>query len=84
MIFVLGKKTGRCDPRRCGMALSMEEQRLLSEIASRLGEDDPRLVARLTAFGSPRRRRTRLVVVLVAAVVVVATGVATAIAVILS
>lgn len=66
------------------MALSMEEQKLLSEIASRLGEDDPRLAARLTAFGSPRPRRTRLIAAIVVAVVVAATGVAAAIAVALS
>ncbi|HUK70489.1 MAG TPA: DUF3040 domain-containing protein [Streptosporangiaceae bacterium] len=33
------------------MALSMDEQRILDEIERRLADDDPRLAARLTAFG---------------------------------
>jgi DUF3040 family protein len=36
------------------MALSMDEQRELAEIERRLGEDDPVLAARLTAFRVPR------------------------------
>jgi hypothetical protein len=36
------------------MALSMDEQRELEEIERRLGDDDPVLAARLTAFRVPR------------------------------
>lgn len=67
------------------MALSMEEQKLLSEIASRLTEDDPRLAERLAAFGRRRRgRRVRLIAAIVIVVVAAATGGAAAIAVLLS
>jgi Protein of unknown function (DUF3040) len=36
------------------MALSMDEQRILDGIERKLADDDPRLAARLTAFGQPR------------------------------
>jgi hypothetical protein len=36
------------------MALSMDEQRILDGIERKLAGDDPRLAARLTAFGQPR------------------------------
>jgi hypothetical protein len=67
------------------MALSMEEQRILTEIASQLSEDDPAFARRLTRFGRARRRprhgRARLVVaVLLAVVVVVAAVVAVTVA----
>jgi hypothetical protein len=63
------------------MALSMEEQRRLSEIASRLGEDDPRLAERLSTFGrTRRRRRVRLIAAIVVAVVVIVTGIVAAVA----
>jgi hypothetical protein len=35
------------------MALSMEEQRILAEIERQLSRDEPRLAARLSAFGHP-------------------------------
>jgi hypothetical protein len=42
------------------MALSMEEERILAEIALQLSEDDPRLARRMVAFrGKPRRRGIR-------------------------
>jgi hypothetical protein len=66
------------------MALSMEEQRLLSEIASRLGEEDPRLAQRLATFGGDARRRMRIIAAVVAAVIVAATGIAAAVAVLVS
>jgi type VI protein secretion system component VasF len=67
------------------MAFSMEEQRILTEIASQLSEDDPAFARRLTRFGRPRRRprhgrRARLVVAVVLAVVVVAAAVAVTVA----
>jgi t-SNARE complex subunit (syntaxin) len=56
------------------MALSMDEQRILSEIASQLGENDPRLAERLSTFGrARRRRRITLIVAFVVIVAVVAT-----------
>jgi hypothetical protein len=39
------------------MALSMDEQRILSEIATRLRDNDPRLAQHLSTFGRARRRR---------------------------
>jgi hypothetical protein len=39
------------------VALSMEEERILTEIASQLGQEDPRLADRLSNFGRLRRRR---------------------------
>ena len=60
------------------MALSMDEQRILSEIATQLSENDPRLAQRLSTFGRPRRRRRprRVVAVVIAVVLVLATAVA--------
>lgn len=61
------------------MALSMEEERILTEIASQLSEDDPALARRFARFGHVRRRlrgRARLVVAVALAVVVVAAAVA--------
>jgi hypothetical protein len=62
------------------MALSMEEERILTEIASQLSDDDPALARRLARFGRARRQRrrggTRVVVAVVLAAVVVAAAVA--------
>jgi Protein of unknown function (DUF3040) len=55
------------------MALSMEEERILTEIASQLGQDDPALADRLANFGRlRRRRRVRAIAAAVVAVVVIA------------
>ncbi len=55
------------------MALSMEEERILTEIASRLGREDPRLAGRLSNFGRlRRRRRIRAIAVVAVAVLVIA------------
>ena len=64
------------------MALPMDEQRILDEMERMLAADDPRLAARLAAFGQPgfgqalRTRRARatlsvMVLVLIAAVAAV-------------
>lgn len=64
------------------MALPMDEQRILEEMERMLAADDPRLAARLAAFGQPgfgqvlRTRRARatlslMVLVLIAAVAAV-------------
>ncbi|MEU8341601.1 Protein of unknown function [Actinomadura meyerae] len=53
------------------MALSMEEQRILTQIEVRLSEDDPRLAQRLARHGTPRGRRTRTIVLAAAAVIIV-------------
>jgi len=64
------------------MALPMDEQRILEEMERMLAADDPKLAARLAAFGQPgighvlqsRRARTTLsmiILLLVAAVVAV-------------
>jgi hypothetical protein len=66
------------------MALSMEEERILTEIASQLSEDDPALARRFARFGRARhrredgggRRKARLVVAVALAAVVVAAAVA--------
>jgi Protein of unknown function (DUF3040) len=61
------------------VALPMDEQRILEEMERQLADDDPRLAARLAAFGQPgigqvlRTRRARatmslMMLVLVAAV----------------
>jgi Protein of unknown function (DUF3040) len=61
------------------MALSMEEEQILTEIASQLGQDDPRLAVRLSSFGRlRRRRRIRAIVAIVTAVLVIASLVAAA------
>ncbi|REF00398.1 DUF3040 domain-containing protein [Thermomonospora umbrina] len=39
------------------MALSMEEQRILAEIETRLAQDDPGLAGRLSGMTRARRRR---------------------------
>ena len=66
-------------PWRCGMALSMDEERILTEIASQLGQDDPRLATRLSSFGRlRRRRRIRAIAAVVVAVLVIASLVAAA------
>lgn len=63
------------------MALSMEEQRILTQIEVRLSEDDPRLAHRLSALGNgARRRRVRLI----AAVAVAAIGIATVVAAVIT
>ena len=69
------------------MALSMEEQKLLSEIASRLSADDPKLARRLDQFGrrSARPRPSvRLIAAVVISLVLIATGVAVGVAIALS
>ncbi|MEU8801832.1 DUF3040 domain-containing protein [Spirillospora sp. NPDC048819] len=62
------------------MALSMEEQRILTQIEVRLSEDDPRLAHRLARLGTPRRRRARVVVLAAAAVIIVLAAIGAAIA----
>lgn len=62
------------------MALSMDEQRMLDELESKLAADDPLLASKLTTFGHPglaalmRSPRARLIVsmAILATVVVVA------------
>lgn len=68
------------------MALSMDEQRILSEIATQLSENDPRLAQRLSTFGRARRRyrRRRLVAVFVAVVALVVAAAAVAVAVLVT
>ncbi|WP_158581641.1 DUF3040 domain-containing protein [Actinomadura spongiicola] len=61
------------------MALSMEEQRILTQIEVRLSEDDPRLAHRLARLGTPRRR-ARTIVLATAAVIIVLAAVGAAIA----
>jgi hypothetical protein len=62
------------------MALSMEEQRILTQIEVRLSEDDPRLAHRLARLGVPRGRRTRTIVLAAAAVIIVIAAAGAAIA----
>jgi DUF3040 family protein len=58
------------------MALSMDEQRMLTEIAAQLSDDDPRLAQRLSTFGRARRHpRIKLIVALVVAGAVIVTAV---------
>ncbi|TDB71845.1 DUF3040 domain-containing protein [Actinomadura sp. KC216] len=52
------------------MALSMEEQRILTQIEVRLSEDEPRLAHRLACLGEPRRR-ARTVILAAAAVIII-------------
>lgn len=61
------------------MALSMEEQRILTQIEVRLSEDDPRLAHRLERLGAPRRR-ARTAAFAAAAVIIVLAAIAAAIA----
>lgn len=64
------------------MALPMDEQRILEEMERMLAADDPRLAARLSAFGQPgvgqvfRTRRAKAVLsLLMVAVIAVAASV---------
>jgi len=67
------------------MALSMDEQRILTEIASQLSDDDPRLAQRLSTFGRVRRhRRIKLIVALAVAAAGTATALAAAITIAVS
>jgi Protein of unknown function (DUF3040) len=55
------------------MALSMEEERILTGIASQLGREDPKLAERLAGFGRlRRRRRMRIIIAIIISVLVVA------------
>jgi hypothetical protein len=60
------------------VALPMDEQRILEEMERMLAADDPRLAARLAAFGQPRlghalrSRRARAVLSLMALVMIAA------------
>lgn len=54
------------------MALSMEEERILTGIASQLGREDPKLAERLAGFGRLRRRRMRTITAIIISVLVVA------------
>jgi hypothetical protein len=60
------------------MALPMDEQRILEEMERMLAADDPRLAARLAAFGRPgfsevlRTKRARAAIVLMALAVIAA------------
>jgi type VI protein secretion system component VasF len=65
------------------MALSMDEQRILSEIASQLSDNDPKLAQHLSTFGRARRRRRIKVAVAVVVVAAVLATVLTAAIVIL-
>ena len=61
------------------MALSIEEERILTEIASQLGQEAPALANRLATFGRLRmRRRIRAIAAIVIAVLVVVALVGTA------
>ncbi|MFD0690047.1 DUF3040 domain-containing protein [Actinomadura fibrosa] len=62
------------------MALSMEEQRILTQIEVRLKEDDPRLAHRLARLGTARRgRRVRIIAAAVVAALVVLAAIAAAV-----
>jgi hypothetical protein len=55
------------------MALSMEEERILTEIASQLGQEDPALGGGRANLGRVRwRRRIRTIAAIVTAVLVIA------------
>jgi len=68
------------------MALSMDEERILTEIASRLSQDDPRLAERLESFGRlrSRSRRDRVIAVLIVVIVGVVAVCGAVVAVLLS
>jgi Protein of unknown function (DUF3040) len=69
----MGRNREIVTPWRCGMALSMEEERILTGIASQLGREDPKLAQRLADFGRlRRRRRMRIVAAIIISVLVVA------------
>jgi len=59
------------------MALSMDEQRILDEMASRLAEEDPELASRLASLGRPgvggvlRSSRSRLLAAFLALTLIV-------------
>src|SRR5262252_7957376 len=63
------------------MALPMDEQRILEEMERMLAADDPRLAARLAAFGRPgisdmlRTRKARAAIVLMALAVIAAVAI---------
>jgi hypothetical protein len=63
------------------MALPMDEQRILEEMERMLAADDPRLAARLAAFGRPgfsemlRTRRARAAIALMALAVIAAVAI---------
>ena len=63
------------------MALPMDEQRILEEMERMLAADDPRLAARLAAFGRPgisemlRTRRARAAIALMALALVAAVAI---------
>jgi hypothetical protein len=65
------------------MALSMDEERILTEIASQLSDDDPALARRLARFGRDRTRRRRRVRPGVAIAVAVIAAAAAAVAVVI-
>jgi hypothetical protein len=62
------------------MALSMEEQRILTQIEVRLSEDDPRLAVRLARLGTPRGRRARVITATAVAIAVIAAAIGAAFA----
>ena len=62
------------------MALSMEEQRILTQIEVRLSEDDPRLAGRLARLGTPRGRRARLITATAVAIAIAAAAIGAAFA----
>ncbi|TDC59725.1 DUF3040 domain-containing protein [Actinomadura sp. GC306] len=62
------------------MALSMEEQRILTQIEIRLREDDPRLAHRLARLGAPRRRARTAALAAAVIIIVAAVGAAVAVA----
>lgn len=67
------------------MALSMDEQRILTEIASRLSQDDPALARRLENFGGPvANPRRRIIAAVFVVVFGVVAALATAVAILLS
>lgn len=68
------------------MALSMDEERILTEIASRLSQDDPRLAERLESFGrlQGRSRRDRVIAAVMVAVLGVVTVCGAVVAVLFS
>jgi hypothetical protein len=65
------------------MALSMEEERILTEIASQLSDDDPALARRLARFGRDRRRRQVRPAVVIAVTAAVIAAAAAAVAVVI-
>jgi hypothetical protein len=68
------------------MALSMDEERILTEIASRLSQDDPRLAERLESFGrlQGRSKRDRIIAAVMVAILGVMTVCGAVVAVLFS